>query len=255
MSLFQAYPPRDLEITIYGATKETYEAVTRQPGSYAAFKRGLQRLIDGGIRVKLKAMALKTNVHEMAVMAEFSKELTNDTFRYDPQLHFRYDHDPVRNAEIKQERLSPREITLLEVSDPHRMEKLEETCQSWLFPEVHQNNENLFSCSAGTSSFSVRYDGMFRLCSSLNHPVSMVDLRQTALKDAWNKLVPRVRGMTSNMPEFMDNCGSCALVSLCMWCPAHAYIETGRLDGWSENFCRITHERAHQMQVRLNQSI
>ena len=46
--LFTKYPPRDLEVTVYGVTPETYERVTRRPGSFAAFRRGLDLLLQGG---------------------------------------------------------------------------------------------------------------------------------------------------------------------------------------------------------------
>jgi len=41
VELFRRYPPRDIEVSVYGATRETYERVTRRPApttrSYAAF--------------------------------------------------------------------------------------------------------------------------------------------------------------------------------------------------------------------------
>jgi MoaA/NifB/PqqE/SkfB family radical SAM enzyme len=63
VKLFKNYPPRDIEITVYGTTEETYERVTRISGSYAAFRRGLALLLEGGIQVNLKTMALRSNVH------------------------------------------------------------------------------------------------------------------------------------------------------------------------------------------------
>ena len=50
VALFKNYPPRDLEVTVYGITQETYERVTRRPGSYAAFRRGLDLLLEAGSR-------------------------------------------------------------------------------------------------------------------------------------------------------------------------------------------------------------
>ena len=47
LALFTKYPPRDLEVTVYGVTPETYERVTRRPGSFAAFRRGLDLLLQG----------------------------------------------------------------------------------------------------------------------------------------------------------------------------------------------------------------
>ena len=34
ISLFKKYPPRDLEVSVYGAAEKTYEYVTRRRGSY-----------------------------------------------------------------------------------------------------------------------------------------------------------------------------------------------------------------------------
>ena len=45
IALFKKYPPRDIEITVYGVTKETYEKVTRRPGSFKRFMNGLDALM------------------------------------------------------------------------------------------------------------------------------------------------------------------------------------------------------------------
>ena len=49
-ALFKKYPPRDIEVTVYGASQETYERVTRRAGSFSAFQRGLDRLLEAGVR-------------------------------------------------------------------------------------------------------------------------------------------------------------------------------------------------------------
>ena len=61
---------------MYGVSAETYEAVTRRPGSYAAFRRGLDLLLDGGVKVRLKAMALRSNVHELPEIARSAARRT-----------------------------------------------------------------------------------------------------------------------------------------------------------------------------------
>ena len=62
INLFKKYPPRDIEVTVYGTTKGIYEQVTRKPGSFAAFMAGLNLLIENNIKVRFKAMALRSNV-------------------------------------------------------------------------------------------------------------------------------------------------------------------------------------------------
>ena len=73
--LFKKFPPRDIEVTVYGVTADTYERVTRVPGSFEAFLRGLDRLLSGGINVRLKAMAMRSNKHELPAIGDF-REIT-----------------------------------------------------------------------------------------------------------------------------------------------------------------------------------
>jgi len=249
VALFKRYPPRDIEVTVYGATRETYEAVTRQPGSFAAFTRGLDRLLDSGVRVRLKAMALRSNLHEMDEIAAFCRARTKDYYRFDPVLHLRLDGDPVRNEEIRAERLSPGEIVALERADPERFESLEKTCAEFSHSEfAHSDCNHLFHCGAGMGSFNVGYDGTFRLCSSLWHPDCAYDLRTGSLRKAWEELVPRVRDLRSERHEFLETCRRCPLVNLCLWCPAHAHLETGELDGPTPYFCAVAHARAEAVE-------
>jgi MoaA/NifB/PqqE/SkfB family radical SAM enzyme len=76
--LFKRNPPRDIEVSVYGVTQETYERVTRTPGSFAAFMRGLNLLLDSGINVQLKAMALRSNIHELPEIIQFCREKTKE---------------------------------------------------------------------------------------------------------------------------------------------------------------------------------
>ena len=244
--LFKMYPPRDLEVTVYGTTKETYEEVTRKPGSFASFIRGIDILSRSGSEVHFKAMALRSNAHEMPEIARFCKERTKDYFRFDPFLHLRYDRNPQRNEEVKAERLSPEEIVALEKSDPERMESLEKRCNTLIMPEFSDAHCNhLFHCGAGNRHFVVSYKGLFRLCSSLWHPECVYNLRENgaSLTDALRKFVPHVREMRSDSKYFLDRCKVCPIINLCMWCPANAYLETGELDGMVEYFCEVAHAR------------
>lgn len=245
VELFKKYPPRDMEVTVYGVTRATYEKVAHKPGSYEAFRRGLDLLLQGGIKVRLKAMAMRSNFHELPAIAAFCRQRTKDYFRFDPQLHFRFDGDGRRNQEILAERLSPEEIAAIEQADSERSSALQRNCDQFIFPgPEHRDCGYLFHCGAGNNSFTVSPEGYFRLCSSLWHPDCVLDLKKSTLAEAWNKLVPRVRALASADPEFLRNCRGCPIVNLCLWCPAHAYLESGRLDAWIEYFCKVAYARA-----------
>lgn len=249
-TLFARFPPRDLEVTIYGATAGTYERATRTPGSYAAFRRGLDRLRAAGVPVRLKAMALRSNLAEFPALCEMGQAWTGNAFRWDPSLHLRYDGNPARNADIRAERLSPREIVTLEAQDAGRLRALDELCRATATepsaaPEAPAAGYPLFQCSAGLDSFVVTADGRLGLCASLRHPDTLVDLEAAlhgGLEPAWTDLAGRVRGMRSTEASARE-CALCPSRLWCANCPAHAYLETGALEARVECFCQTARLR------------
>jgi radical SAM protein with 4Fe4S-binding SPASM domain len=245
IELFKKFPPNLIEVTVYGITRETYEAVSRTPGSFRSFMNGLDLLLKNGIPVRLKAMALRSNAHELPAIREFCLKRTSGDFRFDPLLHLRYDRDPARNAEILAERLTPVEIVELEKGDPKRSEALRKGCDVLINPGISgSKSPRLFFCAAGTRSFCVGHDGRLRLCSSLWHPDFLYDLRKGGLVRALREFVPAARKRTSRKRAFRENCGTCALLNLCLWCPAHAYLECGELDRPVDTFCAVARARA-----------
>ena len=245
IELFRSYPPRNLEVTVYGVTQETYEAVTRRPGSYAAFRRGLDLLADAGLKVRLKAMAMRTNVHELDEIAAFCRARTKDYFRFDPQLHLRYDGDAARNREIRAERLAPDEIARIEQADEARCTSMREHRDGLIIPEAQAvRSRRLFRCMPAKDAFTIGADGSFHLCSSLRHPDCSYDLRHGSLREAWYDFVPRVWELTTSREEYVTACGACQYFNLCLWCPAHAHLETGELDGDVSYFCAVAKARA-----------
>ena len=253
IELFKKYPPRDIEVTVYGITKETYESVTRQPGSYDAFRRGLDLLLTNKINVRLKAMAIKSNYHELTEIAAFCRANTMDFFRFDPLLNLRHDGNPIRNEEIIQERLSPDTIVEIEQGDTERANALEKNCDKMIVPGFKEIQcDHLFHCGAGNYSFVVSYDGKFRLCSSLWEPNSVYNLRDGTLEEAWTTHTIKVRDQRSSDSDFLNRCRKCPIINLCMWCPANAHLETGRMDGFSEYFCQVAHARADALQKRIS---
>jgi radical SAM protein with 4Fe4S-binding SPASM domain len=251
IQMFKKHPPKNIEVSVYGVSKETYEKITRKPGSFEAFSRGLNLLLENGIKVRLKAMALRSNVHELSEMGRFCRERTKDYYRFDPFLHMRYDGNQYRNSEIRAERLDPEEIVALEQSDPERFQALKKSCEDIFLSEKPSNScPHLLRCGAGRESLVISYDGYARLCYSLWHPDCIYDLRKGSLDDAFFNFVPEVRNIQSHRKDFMEQCGACSLINLCMWCPANAHLEAGKLDEPVDYFCRIAHARADMLQKK-----
>ena len=245
IELFKKYPPRDIEVSVYGVTPKTYEAVTRKKESFRVFQSGLGRLLESGVKVRFKAMAMRSNAHELPKIAEFCRARTKDYFRFDPLLHLRFDGSKKRNMEIWAERLTAAEIVELELADAERFESLQKACKELIQPDwAGESNSRLLRCGAGSGDCAIGYDGTFRLCPSLRHPECVYDLRKGSLAEAYLHFVPGVRDQKSDSREFLDKCGKCPLINLCLWCPAHGYLENGKLDMPSDYFCEVAHARA-----------
>ena len=58
-------PPILVEVSLYGATQETYEAVTRMPGSWERFNNGIKLLLESGLPLALKSVILQKNKAEL----------------------------------------------------------------------------------------------------------------------------------------------------------------------------------------------
>jgi radical SAM protein with 4Fe4S-binding SPASM domain len=252
IDFFKKYPPRDIEITVYGVTKETFGKVTNRPENFKAFMRGLNLLLENNIPVRLKTMIMRSNIHEFSEIAAFCRKHTKDFFRFDPHLHLRYDRDQERNHRILAERLSPEEIAAVDHKDPSRSASLIKDCRIYIRDSVKsRSHERLFICGLGRHSFSLSFDGMFRLCSSLCAPMCMYDLKNGSLVEAWTKFTPRVLSMTASDPETMLQCNQCQIFNLCLWCPANAYLEFGKLEYRSDYFCDVARARAEALKSQL----
>lgn len=244
INIFEKYPPRKIEVTVYGVTEGIYEKITRTPGSFEKFLEGLSLLQESRLNFGLKAMALRTNLKEFDAIIKFCRERSRNPIRFDPFLHLRYDGNEKRNEEIKNERLTPVEISELERGDKERTLKLKNECSQLIIPERESKADvRLFGCGAGQKSCAVSYNGLFRLCSPLWHPDCVYDLRKGSFEDAWFNFVPGIQSMTSRRREFVNNCGRCSLINLCLWCPGHAHLETGEMDKPVDYFCRAAKER------------
>lgn len=71
--LFQKYMPRMIDISLYGASEETYKKVTGMTGMFEKVIQGLNYLKEYKIPFQLKTVVLKENVNELDEMREIAK--------------------------------------------------------------------------------------------------------------------------------------------------------------------------------------
>ncbi len=242
-NLFRKYPPQDIEVTIYGLSQKTYEAITRNPGSFDAFMQGINLLKQNGIQFTLKTAVLPQNFHEIKKMRDFAESFTEQPLGVVLKLNLssRFDGGSKRD-QIKKLRLPPEKAMEILKQDEKRYRKdIEQFCQKFL--KVPQD-EHLFSCGAGIGACHIGAYNNFQLCMLLRHPECVYSLREGSFKDAWEKFVPRMREIRVDNQKYQEKCQRCFLKSLCEQCPAWSWMEHGVLDEPIEYLCGIAHAEA-----------
>ncbi len=232
---FKKFPPSRIEITLYGATKETFESVTRTPGSYQATMRGIRLLTERKVPLSLKAMALGQNRHELAAMENFALSLGIKTFRFDPVINRRIDGKPGP----EDARLSPEQAMELDKKSPERLREWKEFVKKFYGAP---NGKRLFVCGAGLSSFHINPYGEFSLCIMSRWP--NYNVVKGSFKEAWEVFVPKVRALKPP-PDY--KCSRCNLIALCGQCPGWSYLDAGKLDTPVEYLCTLAHLRAKML--------
>jgi len=234
--LFAKHKPQLVEISLYGMTRETYEKVTQIPGSYDKCMAGIERLIARGVPLKLKTMALTWNVHEVPAMQAFA-ESRGLGFRFDSFLNPRVDCGANRNGELQ---LSPEQAVALDLQNPARLQELREFALRHAMPKpVLPQQDNVYTCGAGESGFTVDPYGQLQLCQLSRK--NSVDVSAGGFVQGWDVDLPRFR---SRPWQRNSICRACNLLPMCASCPGAAEMETGDVEKPVPIFCAITHRRA-----------
>jgi radical SAM protein with 4Fe4S-binding SPASM domain len=226
-------PPDAVEVSLYGFTQETYEAVSGIPGSREKCYRGVELLSERGVPLKLKTVVMRTNQHELLDMARFARD-KGLRFKFDTMLNPNLDGSLVPcNV-----RLSPQEAVDLEFSFPGRLEEYHE-----LFgPRQDFHSSRVFSCGAGSRTFHIDPYGNMKMCLLLREPE--FSLRRMSFRRIWDEMFPpvyhRMRGTD-------HQCNSCNLVSLCGKCAAWSQLEKGDMAARVEWSCEVGHRRAEKL--------
>jgi radical SAM protein with 4Fe4S-binding SPASM domain len=238
--LFDRHRPVSVEITLYGMTAETYDRVTRVPGSFARCREGIDRLLARGVRLKLKTMALTWNAHEIPAMREFARARGCD-FQHDGILNRRVDCGASRNGELQ---LTPAQVVALDLDDAEQARILKEACDEALAaaaaPAAGPADDHVYSCGAGRNTFTVDPYGSLQLCQLSRR--NGFDLRAGTFDEGWNEHFPRLRARTW---QSNDVCRRCSLISLCSSCAGAAELEHGDPEAIVAHSCEVTHRRAH----------
>jgi organic radical activating enzyme len=75
LDLLSASRPYRLTVSVYGASEQTCDAVTRRRGSFRAFSKGLAAAHEAGLPLNLNIIVVKQNAHEIEQMTALAEGL------------------------------------------------------------------------------------------------------------------------------------------------------------------------------------
>jgi len=230
LDLFEELPPLVVEVSLYGATAETFERITRVPGSFKKCVKGIERLVARGLKVRLKTPLMTLNEDEFDQIERLARETYELDFRFDVSLlpTFGGDRDPV-TLRVPEEKSVAKQFAT------------EERRVGWknYLRGLEPNNgfERLYQCAAGSNSFHIDAYGRLTACMLLKEPAH--DLRASGFLDGWTNVLTAVREQTA-APGFP--CRRCRLRNLCNYCPAAFQLEeqSGKPP---EHYCTLARTR------------
>jgi radical SAM protein with 4Fe4S-binding SPASM domain len=222
------HPPNKLEISLYGATRDTYEAITGVPGSFEKCMTGIERLLSSEIKLALKSTLSRLNIHELEAMRRMAEDW-GVHFSFDALLSKRRDG---KSSEAPCLRLSASECIDLEAMDPMSVKE-------WCSVEKRTDDPEGagdFYCMAGKNAFVIGPSGVMSACVDL--PLPAARPLEIGFGEAWRQ----VQRFVASTPR-ASKCQTCEIEAYCGRCPAWSYTETGTLTESVQYLCEIARER------------
>lgn len=230
--------PRMVEITLYGATQQTYEDVSKVPGSFDKCMEGIDLLLKNEIPLTLKSMVLTKNIHELSVMRDFAKQ-RGLRYRYDGLLWPRIDG----GDKPYQFSLSVEQLIELDNQDPERQAEWQRIYKTYSGKTIRA--DYVYTCGAGLRSFHIDSKGFISSCTMAREP--KFDLRQMDFITAWEKL-----GQIRELKRELDTvCRTCTIGGLCDQCPGWSQAVHGDNETPVEFVCELAHARVNGLKKSI----
>lgn len=238
IELFKKYPPGRVNVSLYGADEDTYEAVCGVRAMNAV-QASIRQLKAAGISVRLNMTLTYDNCRDM-----------EDVYMVSQECHTlcamsAYLFPPSRLSDTaagsNPGRMSAEDAGCYMVERERLLmgdERFKETALKRLkpappLPESEQSEGSPSRCYAGRSSFWITWDGKMRPCGMMTCPEA--DVVMDGFDLAWEKIrtdMDKVR-----LPRA---CAGCPDRILCRACAAMCQAETGTFDRKPEYVCKMT---------------
>lgn len=233
-----ADPPHRLNITLYGTSNETYEALCGVP-AYDRVVENIRALRQAGMDVKLNLTLAPDNLRDRETVAEKALELG---------AHLQtaaYLFPPLRvtGQSAFPQRLAPEEAGRVEALQRLRSmdrSQLQTLREKLTLPE--EMEESCAYCRSGRSAFWLSWDGKMLPCGMLPYPAPNV--LELGFSEAWRIVRDTVKTL-----RYPLACQQCRYREVCQICLAKCYTETQGFEKAPVYCCRMTRSMLEAMNI------
>lgn len=237
-------PPSRINITLYGAGKESYEALCGNGEAFTAVHKAVGLLKENGVSYKFNTTITAYNAHELKEIVAFAKEMEA------PIQIASYVFPPIRRDEAlvgRNDRLSPQEAARVKVlGDYLQNEPRWFLAQAYAYshftpldqlPQPMLEGALGIHCRAGRCSAWLDWQGNMGNCgmySAVKRPIGSRPVREV-----WDEIKEENQRFHAMSP-----CASCPNQPLCHPCVAMVNNECGPGGGRPDYLCRMNEAAA-----------
>lgn len=220
IELWLEYPPELISISLYGASKDTYEKITGCREGYRQVMDAISLLQKNNIHFELKIIGMRQNYEDIPEMRNFIRGCgqVNSILAWDIRPMNNGDCEPIIC------RVTPAQSMKIELQDPERRAFLEHLAfdEKRIAKTERQKGGYLYPCAAGYQFVFITYDGHMQSCVKAVDP--RYDLLHGDFDEGWKYLGEEYvnRKASTNF-----KCLTCDKFRYCGQCSAAFKSETG----------------------------
>ncbi len=245
--LFKNDPPFRINVSLYGASDDSYERFTGTRG-FTQVIENVQNMRSMGIDVRFNCSITPDNCDDIENIFNLARQLNmhikTTPYMY-PQMrisgvagqnNYRLNSQDAAQFRVKWSlmKYSPDEFI-------SRADGMERKIKAFEKEEKTDNLPGRVMCRAGSSSLWINKSGEMSACGMID---KSFDIKVLGFDDAWDK----VKKFTAAI-ELPIKCQSCKYRHICNVCAATCYTETGSFSTVPEYVCRFSEETARLTQI------
>lgn len=239
---FAQYPPRKLNITLYGASNETYRRLCGYDMGFDRTMNAVRLLLEKGVSVKFSATLVKENESDYFAMRKIADDLgvymKVDSYIFPrSRMKTRNEIADVRLPEEKQgyyqfceKKYSKNYIHYVQHA---------KIAHQLINNQVETGEPQEIACRAGRSSFWINWKLQLQPCSFMPEEVSW---DATDFSTAWDQCLEWARQL-----RLYAGCANCYGKRFCNVCAAALYAETGGFLQKPDYLCEATKQYISQL--------